>query len=348
MSEVYLPILQQLASHYRIVGITSRSAESSRKFESKTGIASFKDAAHLVEQQNPALLIVAISDAANESTIAQLLDLRVPILSETPLAWSASGVLKLIGMAAANKVTLGVAEQFPFLPLEQFRKLLIDLGIFGDVFAAFNDFHSYAYHGVAQLRRYIEGSPMSVRNVEHSLGTDIRWQNGTVKFSNGATLLHNFALGSASIQGSVHFHGTRAMMTDYHITALLEGSIETSFAVRQYGPTGSLKSISADLPAVGRITWNNPFAEYNFSDEQIAVATILRGMTKSIGELSQPIYTANDFLQDIEIVQALRYSANQGGRKISLPLKEKMEKARMLASFSFWNKRIVRQSKRLV
>jgi len=189
---------------------------------------------------------------------------------------------------------------------------------------------------------------MSVRNVEHSLGTDIRWQNGTVKFSNGATLLHNFALGSASIQGSVHFHGTRAMMTDYHITALLEGSIETSFAVRQYGPTGSLKSISADLPAVGRITWNNPFAEYNFSDEQIAVATILRGMTKSIGELSQPIYTANDFLQDIEIVQALRYSANQGGRKISLPLKEKMEKARMLASFSFWNKRIVRQSKRLV
>jgi predicted dehydrogenase len=339
ISEMYLPILQQLSPHYEAVGVTSRSSESSRRFESKTGIASFRDPRHLVEKQKPGLVIVSISDIENEATIMQLLDLGVPILSETPLAWTAEGVRRIISKATANKATLGVAEQFPFLPLEQFRRQLIDLGVFGDIYAAFNDFQSYSYHGIAQLRRYIEGVPTSVRNVEHARG-DVRWQSGSVVFNTGATLLHHYALSGAPFQPKIHFHGTRGAMTDYQITTSNDGEIKTSLAVREQGPSGGLKSISAALPNIGTITWSNPFAECNFSDQQIAVATILRGMSNCTAKGSQPIYTAEDFLANIEIVQAMRYSAEAGGRTISLPLNTTMEKARRLASIGFWMRKL--------
>jgi choline dehydrogenase-like flavoprotein/predicted dehydrogenase len=338
--ELYLPTLQQLSQHYEVVGVTSRSLESSQRLESKTGIRSFRDAQHLVEQKRPGLLVVAISDTGNEAAIAQLLDLGVPILSETPLAWSAAGVRGLIGKAAANKVMLGVAEQFPFLPLEQFRRQLIDLGVFGSIYAAFNDFHSYSYHGIAQLRRYLGGVPTSVRNVEYAQGSDIRWQSGSVTFSDGATLLHHWALSGASFQPGVRFQGTRGAMVNHQITTMNDDEISTSTAVREVGHPGNLKSISTVLPKVGRVTWSNPFSECNFSDEQIAVATVLQAMAKGIAEATRPIYSAEDFLADIEIVQALRYSAEAGGRTILLPLKEAAEKARRLASPGFWKRKI--------
>lgn len=340
ISEFYLPILQQLSAHYEVVGVTSRSHESSRRFESQTGISSFLNAAELVEQQKPELLIVAVSDTANEAMIPQLLDLGTPILSETPLAWSASGVRSLINKAAAKGVPLGVAEQFPSLPLEQFRKELMDLGVFGEIYAAFNDFHSYSYHGIAQLRRYIRGFPTNVRNVEYAVGNEVRLQSGSVAFSSGASLFHNWAISGAPLQPNVHFHGTRGAMAGYEITTLIDGKTNTSLAIREVDPSGSLKSISVILPDVGTISWKNPYADCNFSDEQIAVATVLKGRDSGTAHVYRPLYPAEEFLTDIEIVQAFRYSADSSGRTISMPLNAKMEKARRLASPGFWTRKI--------
>jgi predicted dehydrogenase len=88
-----------------------------------------------------------------------LLDFKVPILAETPHAWTVSGVKRIIQKAAANKAVLGVAEQFPFRPLDQFRLRLVESGILDDIYTVLNDFQSYSYHGFAQLRCYLKGNP---------------------------------------------------------------------------------------------------------------------------------------------------------------------------------------------
>jgi GMC oxidoreductase/Oxidoreductase family, NAD-binding Rossmann fold len=120
--QIYLPVLQQLSMKYQVVGFTTGSDNSARRFQSETGICFYRDARELVTEQNPDLLIVAVPDRLNEAIVTDLLGLGVSILAETPLAWSISGVRKIIQRAAAENVTLGVAEQFPFLPLEQFRQ----------------------------------------------------------------------------------------------------------------------------------------------------------------------------------------------------------------------------------
>jgi choline dehydrogenase-like flavoprotein len=340
--EMYLPILQQLSAKYRIVGFTTGSAESSERFESETGIKAFSNASEMVRRQKPQLIITAVPDGVNERVVTHLIDLGVPILAETPLAWSASGARKIIRKAAAKKVLIGVSEQFPFLPIEQFRKKLIDLGVFGNIYAAFNDFHSYSYHGIAQLRRYIKGHPQYVRNFDVRSEYGVHYQSGSVLFSDGAELKHNYTILGQSLRPSVHFHGTKGAMIDNEITVINKESNqdETILVSREKNSSGNLRSISATLPGFGEVRWLNPFVEFPLSDEQIAVATLLEGMSMAILNGTQPVYTAGEFVSDIEIVQALRYSANANGRRIRLPLLEKMQMALSLTAPSYWKRRI--------
>jgi choline dehydrogenase-like flavoprotein len=344
IKKVYLPVLRQLYSRYQIVGFTTGSSETSSRFESETGIKAFSNAGELVRCQKPELLITAVPDGLNEKVVSSLIELKVPILAETPLAWSTSGVRKIIRKAAANEVQIGIAEQFPFLPIEQFRKKLIDLGVFGNIYAAVNDFHSYSYHGIAQLRRYLKGDPRYVTNLEFCSEYGVCWQSGSVLFSDGAELKHNYTILGPSFRPSVHLHGTAGAMTDDQITVLNQetNQKETISLAGERSLSGQLKSISATLPKLGEVRWVNPFAEFAFSDEQIAVATILNGMSTAISEGGLPAYTASDFLTDIEVIQAFRYSADSNGRRIRLPLREKVQKTLRLTSLRYWKKKIFR------
>jgi choline dehydrogenase-like flavoprotein len=353
MREIYLPVLRELSDRYEVVGFVTRSPTSSQRLESETGIPSFPDAADLVARTRPTLLIAAIQDPHNETIVMDLLEHGVPILAETPLAWSVSGVRRIIEKASVNNTTVGVAEQFPFLPLEQFRGQLIERGVFGNVYATLNDFHSYSYHGIyhgiAQLRRYLRGEPKLVRNVEHAFKPEqgrsaVRWQTGSVVFNSGATLFHNYAFSEVGVSPNVRLYGTSAVMSDYKIELIGDAAMLGSVvAKRELATSGALKSISAEIPGIGLITWENSFAHQPFSDEQIAVATVLDGMAKATLEGCHPIYTCEDFLTDIEIIRAFHFSASRGGVSIALPLNEKQQKLRLLSNAGYWKKKLLRR-----
>jgi predicted dehydrogenase len=42
------------------------------------------------------MLILAVPDRLNESVPSELLDLKIPVLAETPLAWTIAGTKRLI------------------------------------------------------------------------------------------------------------------------------------------------------------------------------------------------------------------------------------------------------------
>jgi len=128
ISQLFLPVLREMSDEFEIVGFTTRSAAGYRRFESQTGIAPFANARELVEATKPAFLIVGVPSGQNEAAIMQLLDLRVPLLTETPAAWTAAGVRRIIRKAKANAVSVAVAEQTPFLPLEQLPREAYGVG----------------------------------------------------------------------------------------------------------------------------------------------------------------------------------------------------------------------------
>jgi choline dehydrogenase-like flavoprotein len=361
--EVYLPVLRQLSNRYQIVGCTNRSMEKSRGFESTTGIPSFVSARELIEEHKPTFIIAAVPAHRNEAVLMELLDLNVPVLSETPLAWSVSGARKIVDKAAAKTLLVAVAEQFPFLPIEQFRNQLISAGIFGRLYAVYNDFASYSYHGIAQLRRYLEGTPTTVRNIEFTFNSTLKspprthpvthqWQTGSVEFDQGATLFHHYsdqyADSDLCFPRAIRLYGTLGSMVNDEIRLLnpQSGTPETAFAYREHNEARNLVSISATLSDMSVVSWNNPYAEHCFSDEQIAVATLLDGMSEAVVKGKAPLYTADEFLTNIEVIQAFRYSAYRDGAPISLPLKDKLQKALVIASLAYWKKILRRRAER--
>lgn len=359
IQEIYLPILKQLSHRYEIVGFTTRSSESLEKFKENTGLSAFDNASDLVRLGKPDFLIVAVADNATEKTLMNLLDLKVPLLTETPLAWSISSGRKILLQAKINNVLLAVAEQTPFLPMEQFKKILNDQGVLGQIYAVYNDFNAYSYHSIAQLRRYLKGSPTHVRSHVYHFGTDcniqfrnkfvdIEWQFGSVSFDDQSTLFHHYGnhyvLSDICFPQVTRLYGKVGVMVGNEIKLFNQNSSQLEVVVvkQQENEKHILESISASLPNIGTLTWENPYAEYFFSDQEIAVATVLDGMAKAVLEEGQPLYTGEEFLNDIEIVQAFRYSELRSGATIRLPLNEKLQKILMVTNPFYWKSKLSR------
>ena len=358
ISEMHLPILEHLAGHYEIVGFTTQSEQRAKEFSSKTGLSAFSSPVELVRQQRPDFLISAVASHANEAILKDLLELGIPILAETPLAWSVVRGKKIVGRAIASQTNLAVAEQFPYLPIEQFKQKLFDTGVFGEIYGAYNDFSTYRYHGIARLRRYFQGNPIKASSKDYWFGQDphsklqpqwanIQWRMGTVTFDTGAVFVHHYSdyytLSDLCHPQSIRIYGKSGTMVDDDIRFFNQqsGNVETVKAVRRENEAGNLASIEADLPGVGSIVWQNPYAAYPFTDQQIAVATLIDGMAKSVEAGTPPLYTAEAFLTDISIMEAFRYSAQRNGAEIQLPLNEKAQKAQLLVSPHYWRKKLL-------
>ena len=258
--EFYVPVLKALHPRYEIVGFTTRSKRSAQRLEAEIDATPFSSPQELVARRNPTFLIVAVQDRQNEATILDALDLSVPMLAETPLAWTVNGVRRIMRKAATKNVSVGVAEQFPYFPLEQFRKQLIEADVLGSVYSALNDRVLYSYHAIAQLRRYLKGRAKSASSHNRS---------GAVEFDNGATLVHKYGLLGKGENGVVRLYGTSAVMSDYTIN--LTRSALPLVAVRELTSSGTLESICVDISSRNKIRWHNAFSNCRFSDEQIAV-----------------------------------------------------------------------------
>ena len=258
--EMHLSVVDYLG--YEVVGFTSRSNSSAYRLESRSGASRFESQEQLARECE--LLIVAVSDDLSEEIVTSLANLNVPLLCETPIAWTIEGVQRIMSHEFSK---IGVAEQFPFLPLEQVRRRVLPQ--LGRIKSVINDGAVYSYHGIAQLRQYLDGQPMYARG-------------DTVKFNSGQTLTHR----EHSAQPSFRIVGTEGEIVDETLTVN-----NRTYSVER-GADGTI-SLAGER-------WQNPYP--GLTDEQVAVATVIEGMK------GNPVYCPQQFGADIEIVQALRYS----------------------------------------
>jgi hypothetical protein len=211
-----------------------------------------------------------------------------------------------------------------------------------------------------QLRCYLKGSPTEVRSNIYHFGTDpntqhtnqwadINWQLGSVSYDDQSTLFHHYsdhyAVSNLCFPQTIRLYGKTAVMIGDEIKLLHPHSQQSEVVqVQRAGNENqTLAAISATLPTVGTVTWKNPYAEYPFSDLEIAVATLLNGMANAVLGSGQPIYTGEEFLKDIEVVQALRYSELRGGARVRLPLNEKRQKLLVGIQPSYWKAKLLRK-----
>jgi hypothetical protein len=229
-------------------------------------------------------------------------------------------------------VEIFVMEQTPYLPLELFRKLLIKKNVLGVIYSVYNDFNSYSYHGVAQIKNYTDVEAISVRSevIDFKNKNNISWQQAKIVLEDGSVLFHQYSdhfTDSPICQNeAIRIYGEKGSIHGYQISVLTEkGEIEKKTITRNVREDGSLDSLQLKLSDHDLFEWVNPF-KAKLSDEQLAIANLLSTIIVPFEKGNIAPYTAKRFLKDIEITQAMNISAQRLGAHIRLPLHERFQK----------------------
>lgn len=332
LRRIYVPVLSADRDVYEIVGFAGRSPAGAEAFAADTGLTRFEDAGKLVADARPDMLVAAVSPGAVDGVLPGIVALGVPVLTETPFCWNVRSGRALAQVIRKRNLLVGVAEQTPFLPHEQIKRILAELGLLGRIVAASNDFAVFDYHGIAALRAYaeIEAAPVAVSAVRAELAVDRAaagghdlWTSAVIEMSSGARLFHQYsdryfdspqrppkALRVLGTRGSIF--GDEIRYEDPQ-----SGPVETRISRIVDG--NRLVGLRVEAPG-GTIAWDNPFARHPFSDEQIAVAALVRAMARAIATGGVPAYGADRALVDMEVMTSIRLSAEAGGRSIPVPV----------------------------
>lgn len=338
---IYAPVMKALSEEVEVCGVATSSPEGAKRISQKTGWVGGTDSRALVEREKPDGLIVAVPPGSVDSVYLGLVELGVPLLLETPACWNERTGRRLLKEGRKRKLLAGVAEQFPFLPEFQLQRKLISLGLIGHVKSVVNNFAVYDYHGIALLRSLLgsDRKPVAAQAVYLNMGQNERWLMGSFTMDDGSFAAHAYSPAYEKVHhrdsGGLKVYGSAGTLLPGEARFEMGNSKSMVSKIFREEERGELKSLHVDT-IDGVVRWENPFLGHGLTDEQIAVGCLVRSMADAIrysGACAYPYWSA---LEDVEILNAMRYSAQRGGLRINLPaspLRQKvLVRAQALAS----------------
>lgn len=163
---LYGPILAGLPAdeEVELVSVWGRSEDSAQHLGEMLGVPWYTDIDRLIGETAPQIGIVSVAYSANGEVGLMAVEHGLHVLLETPIAHKLSEADAIIASAGERDLKIEVAEQFHRRPREQIKLKLIESGLFGSVYSAFNDFAGHGYHGVSVMRSYLgfDAKPVSV------------------------------------------------------------------------------------------------------------------------------------------------------------------------------------------
>lgn len=245
------------------------------------------------EKISPNLILCFVPAAAQYDVLNLLPSVNCKILLETP-----GEDPRIISFKH-----VGVLEQWPKLPLEQFKEAIYSSKLISRPYMVFNDGRSLDYHAMAQLRTYLQfplptlakGAVKSYSNPGqidcHSKlnSTPHEWTVGQIEMLDGSLLLHSFAYNCKSLlsipiqflrayssDGSIVTGRMKQVGNDYecvdvrYMDKLTKEVMVGEVKVEKTEKTTSLISINGT-----DILWKNPYSHLGFDDQQTAIASLI-------------------------------------------------------------------------
>jgi hypothetical protein len=324
----YAPILKRLNNNFDLCAFTKRSQSQVQEIKDEYEIAFSESTDVLLKEFDPDLLVISVPSAEVINVLQKIKNPNCVVFVDTPFYWPTEQ------LEISNIL---VSEQWPFLPIEQFKKLLIDSGELGEVFYAENESRTFEYHGIAQLRNYFKPDKQINKITGSSLNRpEESWEFGLLRYTDGTGFLYKFsyfvkkclfrthqALKTYLTQGSIISGCLHEKGNDYEILKIssnLDGEIlhqnaevkrsdaeitnrETSFhSGTNYN---ELESVSCRF-GEREVIWKNPFVSLGFNDQEIAIATLLTNARNFILNGEQLIYPTKRATEDFLIFNEIR------------------------------------------
>ena len=343
MGGIYLPLLEKIAGSgvmpLKVVGFTTRSSETARRFqETYPAAAGLRHCATRDDLMalNPDVVLICVNYQATPQVLLTTLRYGVPILIETPIEDA-----RVLEPVNASGVPVGVMEQWPYLPLEQFKEAVYGSGIIARPHLVVNDCRSFDYHAAAQVRTYIGrqhrpvigmGRTTQAPLVDHitmeggrATNASDSWEVGIVQFDNGAIFNHLFSYACKtapfrSIQSLRGYSSDGTIVTgrmldrtdDYEIIDIeyVMGGItkRMDVVIERAGPGAPSAIYSSDRRAV----WTNEFTEVGLSDMEVAMASHLRKVGSAVNGKRDVLYPLKEAIVDQFVTLSIKHSHQVG------------------------------------
>jgi len=357
-TNLYGPLIQALPEGVQLVGVWGRRQEASQRLGEALKVPWFTDLERLMRETAPQVGVVSVSPPANGEVGLMAVEAGLNVLLETPIAQKLSEADAIIRAAQQRHLKVEVAEQYHCRPMEQIKLKLIEAGLFGRVYTAFNDFAGHGYHGMSLIRSYLgfDARPTQVtgavrpfelaphrarwggRYVERAAETQ---EHAMIDFEGGRLGIYHWTdIGYDSplrVWRSSRFLAEKGMSINTgggmngqeQLSLLSPGrdaptyiTLEQRF-VLPGDPDSALAAIVAHTgdPDRPEVTWENPFhAIPGWKVNEISVALLLMSLVEAVRENKPPAYGAQQGRLDQELVLAMRLSSQQSGRPVRLPL----------------------------
>jgi hypothetical protein len=292
-----LPILELMSDRLEIVGVTTKSGKLREGV--KVDAPVFESITKMIEETKPDALIVSIKSNLVMEVLDEVIESGLPFVIET------TDNTTVYSKLSSKEAKAGILEQWPFLPLEQFKKQLINSGALGQILSVENDYRTYDYHGAAQLRNYLPDTPppklVSIKTLENRYNSEFYVDaNDNQKmpaletlrakigfFENGTLLVYKFSdkhktmpfrnFKSLKIMGSRgSVNGDCLLDKECKISVLDDEGNSHDLEIFYRYNEGFISAISCTLPDGRVIEWENKYGK--LSEHQIATAYLFDEM----------------------------------------------------------------------
>lgn len=351
----HLKVLEQFGKdRINFTAVCDINPKTVQSVSEKYNVRGYTNLRDMIASEKLDVCIVTVPEDAHHSVSCFLSQNGIHHLMETPIAPHPILAQLMIDTAAKHGVKLGVAENFPSMPVEQMSLKVLRSNALGQVGRIYRLFSTVWYHGIAVMNDRAGGNPVKVHSVDHSFpvvpykdGSNRTFDKeelefGIIYYDNGVMGIFlvgnkNSALGRNKLvgfetdcaKGILITNGNQSRLGGEEIRVATEASLadggktESAFYQREYKEIDGVQTIQkmwVDVPEYGTITWENEFADYALPENVVSVAYMQDSMYKAI-ERNEPLrYTPEQAKREMEIILATKYSAARDGAGVTLPL----------------------------
>ena len=356
---LYGPLLQALPA-VRLVAVWGRSESSARALARPLQVPAYTNLARLIQDTGAEAGVVSVAYSANGEVGLMAVEHGLHVLLETPIAHHLREADAIIAAAGARGLKVEVAEQFHRRPLQQLTLALLESGLFGRVYTAFNDFAGHGYHGVSVLRSYLgfDARPTQVSGASGRFDLAPHWsrlagtrgartetqEHAIISFAGGQIGIFHWS--DVAYDSALRWWRSSRFLAEKGMGLIsgVEPDVETRLALlapggeaprpvtveRRYrrndgGPLVAMVAHSGD-PEQPIVRWQNPFRDVaQWHDDEIGVAGCIMSLVHAIRQDTAPSYGPYQARLDQEVTLAMRLSARRGGQPVSLPLERAID-----------------------
>ncbi|MEO6846829.1 MAG: Gfo/Idh/MocA family oxidoreductase [Chthoniobacterales bacterium] len=334
-TEFFVRIARDMPEKFPLAGVVVRNAEKRTQFATRWGVPVFETAEELLSVGKPSYVVTSVSWGANFPVVEFLANRNIPVLSETPVAVELADLEAAFALVQKG-ARIQVAEQYLFRPQHVAGLGIVASGRLGKIHEATVSM-AHGYHGISLLRRYLTVDMELPRITARKFVSPLiagPWRDGPPKERALRDSEHTVAeldygdkLGVYDFTGDQYYswirsphllvRGEEGEINQKNVSYLRDFRTPVHFEMerRDTGHYGSLEGYShKQIVGNGEVLYQNPFPGMRWSDEEIAVATVLSKM-RDYTEGGPEFYSVEQSCQD-RYLDILIQEAVKGGKTI--------------------------------